>query len=267
LQKTLIGSVATELEPGYLSTDKKGRFLLVTYFWVGKAAVYPIGSDGVAANPPIEYFDTFRGVHSIQTDPSNKFVFLPHIAIVGPNLILQFKFDELTGRLIPNTPDRVIPEEGAGPRDYCFHPNLDIAYFCNEEGSSVTAYRFDRSGGTLTPIQTVSTVPDGYIQKNRCAEIQILPNGKALYVSNRGHNSLACFSIHQHSGLLTSLGHVPEEPETRAFCLDPDGNFLYAAGEKSGRLLSYSVNKETGGLTHIGTYAAGKAPWWMLITA
>jgi 6-phosphogluconolactonase len=66
---------------------------------------------------------------------------------------------------------------------------------------------------------------------------------------------------------LTSLGHVPEEPETRAFCLDPDGNFLYAAGEKSGRLLSYSVNKETGGLTHIGTYAAGKAPWWMLITA
>jgi 6-phosphogluconolactonase len=247
-----------------VATDRKGNFLLSTYFWVGKAAVHPIGRDGILAGPAVEFFDTARGVHSIQTDPTNKYVYLPHIAVVGPNLILQFKFDEATGHLTPNTPDRVVPADPIGPRDFCFHPGLDIAYFGNEEGSNVTAYRFNRADGTLSAFQTVSTIPDDFIAKNRCAEIHITRSGKCLYVANRGHNSIACFSI-DAAGRLKSAGQVPCEAETRAFELDPAGNFLYAAGEKSNKLLAYRMNPETAELKLIETYPTAKGPWWISI--
>ena len=260
----LIGTLEVGLEPGYVATDRKGNFLLSTYFWVGKVAVHPIGKDGIAAGPAVEFFDTARGVHSVLTDPSNKYVYLPHIAVVGPNLILQFKFDEKTGHLTPNVPDRVVPEEPVGPRDFCFHPKLDIVYFGNEEGSNVTAYQFNRANGTLTPFQTVSTIPDDFTAKNRCAEIHITKSGKCLYVANRGHNSMACFSI-DTSGRLKSAGQVSCEAETRAFELDPEGNFLYAAGEKSNKLLAYRVNPETAELKLIETYTTAKGPWWISI--
>jgi 6-phosphogluconolactonase len=261
---TLIGTLEVGLEPGYVSTDKKGNFLFSTYFWVGKVAVHPIGKDGIVTGPAVEFFDTARGVHSVLTDPSNKYVYLPHIAVVGPNLILQFKFDEKTGHLTPNIPDRVVPAEPIGPRDFCFHPKLNIVYFGNEEGSNVTAYNFNRTNGTLSAFQTVSTIPDDFTAKNRCAEIHITKSGKCLYVANRGHNSMACFSI-DAAGRLKSAGQVPCEAETRAFELDPEGNFLYAAGEKSNKLLAYRVNPETAELKQIGTYPTAKGPWWISI--
>jgi 6-phosphogluconolactonase len=260
----LIGTLEVGLEPGYVATDKKGNFLLSTYFWVGKVAVHPIGKDGIVTGPATEFFDTARGVHSVLTDPSNKYVYLPHIAVVGPNLILQFKFDEKTGHLTPNIPDRVVPAEPIGPRDFCFHPKLNIVYFGNEEGSNVTAYNFNRTNGTLSAFQTVSTIPDDFTAKNRCAEIHITKSGKCLYVANRGHNSMACFSI-DAAGRLKSAGQVPCEAETRAFELDPEGNFLYAAGEKSNKLLAYRVNPETAELKLIETYTTGKGPWWISI--
>jgi 6-phosphogluconolactonase len=247
-----------------VATDRKGNFLFSTYFWVGKAAVHPIGKDGIVTGPAVEFFDTARGVHSVQTDPTNKYVYLPHIAVVGPNLILQFKFDEATGHLTPNVPDRVTPAEPVGPRDFCFHPNLDIVYFGNEEGSNVTAYNFNRANGTLSPFQTISTIPDDFTAKNRCAEIHITKSGKCLYVANRGHNSMACFSI-DAAGRLKSAGQIACKAETRAFELDPDGNFLYAAGEKSNKLLAYRVNPETAELKLIETYTTGKGPWWISI--
>jgi 6-phosphogluconolactonase len=261
---TLIGTLEVGLEPGYVSTDKKGNFLLSTYFWVGKVAVHPIGKDGIVTGPATEFFDTARGVHSVLTDPTNKYLYLPHIAVVGPNLILQFKFDEKTGHLTPNVPDRITPAEPVGPRDFCFHPNLDIVYFGNEEGSNVTAYNFNRANGTLSPFQTVSTIPDDFTAKNRCAEIHITASGKCLYVANRGHNSMACFSI-DSAGKLKSVGQIPCEAETRAFELDPEGNFLYAAGEKSNKLLAYRVNPETAELKLIETYSTAKGPWWISI--
>ena len=260
----LIGTLEVGLEPGYVATDKKGNFLLSTYFWVGKVAVHPIGKDGIVTGPATEFFDTARGVHSVLTDPTNKYLYLPHIAVVGPNLILQFKFDEKTGHLTPNVPDRITPAEPVGPRDFCFHPNLDIVYFGNEEGSNVTAYNFNRANGTLSPFQTVSTIPDDFTAKNRCAEIHITASGKCLYVANRGHNSMACFSI-DSAGKLKSVGQIPCEAETRAFELDPEGNFLYAAGEKSNKLLAYRVNPETAELKLIETYSTAKGPWWISI--
>ena len=263
---SLVGQAPLESDPCYLATDRTGRFLLSAYYSAGKIGVHPINKAGAAHAPPIEWIASAKGTHCIQTDPSNRFAFVPHIAGPdGPNYILQYRFDETTGRLTPNSPSEVSPEEPVGPRHYCFHPDRDILYFSNEQGCSVTAYNLDTSTGTLAAFQTVPTLPADYDGDNTCAQIQISPTGRSLYAPNRGHNSIACFSIDPSTGGLTSIGQVPTEPIPRVLNLDPDGNFLFAAGLESGRLASYRIDGDTGGLTPLETYAVGKEPMWILV--
>ena len=263
---TQSGTVSPEAAPTFLSTDRKGRFVLSAYYQGARAAVHPIGDDGSVGGPPIEWLETATGAHAMQTDPSNKFAFVPHIAGNGPNAIFQFRFDENTGHHTPNSPRRVEPEEHLGPRHYCFHPTQNILYFSNEQGSSVTGYRLDTAAGTLSAFQTITTLPAGYSERNTCSQIQISPSGKFLYAPNRGHNSIAGFSVDGSSGRLTAIGHVATEAVPSAFSLDPEGHFLFAAGSASNRLASYRVNSDTGELTPLETYSVGKRPMWVLMT-
>ena len=276
---TQIGTVSTEDVPTYLSIDRTGRYLLSAYYQGGHAAVHPIGDDGAVGDPPVEWLSTEVGAHAIQTDPSNKFAFVPHIArindnpsqpvreVYGPNVIFQFRFDENTGRLTPNSPLRVKPEELLGPRHYCYHPTDDIVYFSNEQGCSVTGYRLDPSTGTLMAFQTISTVPDGYSGRSTCSQIKISSTGKFLYVPNRGHNSIAGFSVDASSGRLTAIGRTPTEAIPGALSLDPEDRFLFAAGSASSRLASYRINGDTGELTPLEIYPVGGRPTWVLITS
>jgi 6-phosphogluconolactonase len=260
-----IGTVSLESDPCYIATDRKGKYLLSAYYGAGRTTVHPIGRDGAAGGPAIESIDTAPGAHSIQTDRSNRYAFLPHIAGgTGPNEIRQFKFDEATGRLTPNSPAKVTPEAEAGPRHFCFHPTKDVLYFSNEQGCSVTGYNLDPAAGTLSPFQTVSTLPDGYEGRNSCAQIQITPSGKFLYAPNRGHNSIACFAIDDSSARLEPIGRVPTEPVPRAIGIDPAGSFFFAAGLESGNLASYRIDGGTGELQHLATRPVGKAPMWVL---
>ena len=263
---SLLGTAPLQGEPVYVATDRTGRFVLSAYYYQSTAAVHAVNGDGVATFPPIEWRYTAGGAHAIQTDPSNRFAFVPHIANRGPNAIFQFRFDENTGRLTPNTPPRHSPREYLGPRAFVFHPTRDIVYFSDEQGSSVTAYTLDPSAGTLAPFQTISTLPAGYGDSNTCSQIQIAPSGKFLYAPNRGHNSVASFTIDSSTGRLTATGRVPTEPVPRALSLDPDGSFLFVAGLNSGRLASYQVHPDTGELTPLETYEAGNRPMWVLIT-
>ena len=275
---TQIGRVSVPDSPTFLSTDRKGRFLLSAYYQGAHVAVHSIGDDGSVSDPPIEWLETAPAAHAIQTDPSNKFAFVPHIArlndsvmqppgdALGPNAIFQFRFDENTGRLTPNSPLKVEPEEFLGPRHYCFHPNLNVVYFTDEQGCSVTGYRLDSSTGTLSAFQTITTLPEGYSGRNTCSQIQISPSGKFLYAPNRGHNSIAAFSVDASSGRLTATGQVSTEAVPSAFSLDPEGNFLFDAGSESGRLASYRVDAVTGELTPLETYSGGKRPMGVLIT-
>ena len=261
---SLVGNAPLEADPCYLATDRKGRFLFSAYYGAGKVAVHTIGEDGAVITPPVEWLDTAPGAHSMQTDPSNSYAFVPHIAgAVGPNLIFQFRFDESTGRITPNSPPKAIPGEELGPRHFCFHPDKDILYFSDEQGCSVTAYNLDTSTGTLTAFQTLSTLPDDYQGRNSCAQIQISPNGRFLYAPNRGHNTIACFAVDASSGHLTSIGRVPTEAVPRAFSIDPDGSFLFAAGLETGRLASYRIDSESGELKPLEVYDVGKAPMWV----
>lgn len=276
---TQIGTVATDGWSAFLGTDRTGKYVLSAYYQAGHVGVHPIGDDGAVGEPPIEWLATDIGAHAIQTDPSNQFAFVPHIARLfdnvmepakdapGPNVIFQFKFDETTGRLTPNSPLKLEVGEGLGPRYYCFHPTKDIVYFSDEQGCSVTGYHLDTATGALTAFQTITTLPEGYTGRNTCSQIHISPSGKFLYVPNRGHNSIAGFSVDASDGRLTAIGHVSTEAVPNAFSLDPEGKFIFAAGAASGRLASYRINGETGELTPLETYAVGQRPGGVLVTS
>jgi len=274
----LQGSGSSADAPTFLATDRTGRYLLSAYYQGGYAAVHPLGAEGAVGAPPLDRHETATGAHAIATDPSNRFAFVPHIARLndnvleppknnpGPNVIMQFRFDQNTGRLTPNAPSRIEQADLVGPRHYCFHPTRDFVYFSNEQGCSVSLYRLDGGTGTLSVVQTVSTLPDGYSARNTCSQIHLTPSGEFLYVGNRGHNSIAGFAVEPATGHLTAIGHVPTEPVPSAFGLDPAGNFLFAAGTASGRLAAYSINGKTGVLTPSATYSVGQRPAAVLAT-
>jgi 6-phosphogluconolactonase len=266
------GTVSASHAPTFLAPDRTGRYLLSAYYQGGGATVHPLAADGGVGAAPLEWLATATGAHAIGTDRSNRFAFVPHIARLndnvlepprdnpGPNMILQLKFDAARGRLTPNSPERIELSERLGPRHYCFHPTQDVVYFSNEQGCSVTAYRLDSAAGTLSAVQTISTLPDGFSARNTCSQIHLTPSGRFLYVGNRGHNSIAGFAVDNATGRLSAIGRTPTEPVPSAFGLDPSGDFLFAAGSASGRLASYRINGATGELTALTTYAAGQRP-------
>jgi 6-phosphogluconolactonase (cycloisomerase 2 family) len=266
-----LGTIATPHAPTFLAPDRSGRYLLSAYYQGGAAAVHALAADGSVGADPIAWVETATGAHAIATDRSNRYAFVPHIARLndnvlepprdnpGPNMILQFRFDAGSGRLSPNTPFRVEPGERLGPRHFCFHPTLELVYFSNEQGCSVTAYRLDPAAGTLAAVETVSTLPSGYSARNTCSQIHLTPSGRFLYVGNRGHNSIAGFAV-DAAGHLTLLGQTATEPVPSAFALDPSGNFLYAAGTASGRLAAYRIDQGSGALAPIETRNVGARP-------
>ena len=184
--------------------------------------------------------------------------------IPAPNVIYQFRFDETTGALTHNDPPVLAQDDMIGPRHFTFHPSLDVVYFSNEQGCSVSSYRMD-DAGRLTAMQTVATLPEGVEIRNTCSQIQFTPDGSLLFAPNRGHNSIAGFAV-DGDGRLTPAGHVATEAVPSAFSLDPSGRFVYAAGSATGLLASYSVNGETGELTALDKYDVGARPMWVLTT-
>lgn len=247
--------------PVYLMVDRGGKYLLTSYYGAAKAAIYPIDRSGTVNSSASAIATTDKNPHSIMVDPSNRFVFVPN---TGADKVLQYKFDASAGTLTPNTPPEVAIGPKTGPRHFYFHPTASRVYFVNETGSSVTACELDATSGTLKTLQTISTLPDKFDGKNTCAHIEITPSGKYLYASNRGHDSIACFSIDATSGQLTSLGQQATEATPRAFTIDPTGNFLYAAGQASGKLAAYRIDQATGQLKPLTTYTVGKGPAWVL---
>ncbi|MFH1569128.1 MAG: beta-propeller fold lactonase family protein, partial [Gemmatimonadota bacterium] len=191
----------------------------------------------------------------------NRFAFVPH---TNPaNAIYQFRFDEEAGKLTPNDPPKVQPATPEGPRHFAFHPTRDILYSVNENGCTVSAHHFDAQRGTLSSFQVISTLPAGVGgEEHSTAEIKVTRDGRHLYASNRGHESLARFEI-EADGTLTARGHVPTEPTPRFFDLDPTGRFVYSAGQKSGKVAAYRIVPETGALEPMAVYEVGEGPLWI----
>ncbi len=268
----LLGSRQLSADACYLAPDRTGSYLLSAYYGAGMATVHRLESDG-SVGPELCRMDTARRAHCIETDGSNRFALIPHP--LDANSIYLFRFDEVTGQLSPNPGlPRYVAAEGLGPRHFVFSLDQRFIYTSDEDGSSVSAYHFERpaidskqqanSGCSLRHIQTISTLPGGFDGSNTCAQIHLHPSGRALYVSNRGHDSIAIFSVDSESGALSHLGWKYTEPVPRVFNIDPSGRILVAAGQGSGNAISYLIDPDTGMLTPLDMYEVGNRPMWVL---
>lgn len=256
---THINTVPAGADPAHISTDHTGRYLLTAYYVANKVTVHAVGKDGKLSERPLQSFTTAEKAHAIVLDPSNRFAFVAH---TGPNVITQLTWrpgnEPLSGIGMFST------GAGTGPRHLVFHPSKPIAYFSNEQGGSTTAYKLNTEHGTLAPLQTLSTLPKDFKGTNACAEIRMHPTGKFLYVSNRGHDSIACFALDATDGKMSSSARVPTEKTPRSFDIDPSGKFLFAAGESTGKVAAYRIDQQTGNLKPLETYDMGKQPWWVM---
>lgn len=266
-----VSTVPLQGEPIQIVTDRTGRFVLSVHFYQSTIGVHAVSEQGVITESPVEWRVTSYGCHGIEVDPSNRYVFVPHVTRSGaPNAVAQFRFDEKTGRLSWNAPAFLSLTGGEGPRHMLVHPTLPVAYSADEQGASATAYRLDPSTGQLAKLHSISTVPASYTVKSEitCSELVIHPNGRLLFVVTREHDSIASFAIDQATGRLTAADRVATEPAVRPLCLDPGGRFLVAAGSggAAGRLVTYEVNDATGKMTALDAYDAGNGPMWILMT-
>jgi 6-phosphogluconolactonase len=248
----------------FLSRDPSGRWLLAAYYPEGKVGVYRVNDAGTVAGEAEQEVYTALNAHAILADPTNQYVFVPH---TEPNAIYNFLFDAETGRLSPNVPPVVRPPDGRGPRHARFHPVLPVAYFTNELSSTVSAYRFEATRGALTEFQEMPALPADFSDDNTTADLHLTPDGRFLYASNRGHDSIVGYRVDPETGRLDFIDWFEAEPRPRSFAIDLTGRFLYVAGQDSGNVASYRIDPSTGRLARIATYEVGSAPTWIEVVA
>lgn len=249
--------------PTYLDIDATGKFAITASYRPGLVHTFAINEDATVNGTPIQTTKTERTAHASLIDPSNQFVYIPHTT---PNAIYQFRFDDTTGKLAPIQPIIVKgggkPNQPAGPRHYTYHPTLDIVYVVNELDSSVSAYQRDKDTGSLTRFQSLTTLPANFSERNTCADIHLTPNGKFLYASNRGHDSIAAYKLDE-DGLMSFIDWFKTEPVPREFAIDVKGQYLYSAGLRSHKLAAYAIDSNTGRLSRIGNYDTPEGPIWV----
>ncbi|WP_454762279.1 lactonase family protein [Caulobacter segnis] len=255
----LINRRATDgKNPVHLAFDATNRWLVIANHVTSSLAVLPRGEDGalgelvdlvVLSGPigPHRVEQPFSKPHQVVFDPSNRYLAVPD---KGLDRTFVFQLDSATGKLTPTKAPPAVSREGAGPRHIAFHPAGTLAYVINELDSTVTAMRFDPAKGALTPFQVMSSLPDSFVGHSRGAEIEVCADGRYVYVSNRGHDSLAVFAIDAANGRLSPVEWRASGGKTpRFFALSPDGRFLFAANEDSDTIAPFTVGGETGRLS------------------
>jgi 6-phosphogluconolactonase len=248
-------------DPCFLGTDRRGRHVFSAYYRAGQIAVHRWDEESDRLTET-ERISTEPNAHSVWIDREDRQVYAPH---TGPNKIYRYRFDAAAGTLSPEDPPWVAPGDRLEPRHLCFHPlRGDLLYGVNEGSSTVSVYDLDRTGGMIRRKKTVSTLPDPGIPGNSCAEIRISPDGRFLYASNRGHNSIACFSIGGPGGDPVLIECVPAPAVPRSFDISPDGAFLYAAGQDSGELAVYARDRGSGRLRECARPFIGHGPLWVM---
>ena len=190
--------------------------------------------------------------------PDSRFLF---VAEKGFDEIVVYRFDAVTGVLTPNTPPAVeATKSAAAPRHLAFGRTGKFLYVCYEAGRAVATFAYDAANGTLSPLDTQSTLPPEAPQTGSCAEIEVHPDGNYLYVSNRGHNSLALFTIDQAKGTLTFKDTFPVGGTPRNFKIDPTGNYVFAEGQNNGVTVVFKIDRSTGMLTKTNVTLDTPAP-------
>ena len=247
--------------PCHVFLDPTGKNLLVANYRGGSCSVLPIQADGSltpatsiqqhegsSAHPSRQ---TEAHTHSITCSPDGRFA----LAIdLGMDQIRIYRLDVTTGMLTPNDPPFIATQPSDGPRHLTFNPAGDIVYVCMELSNQVTTFTYDTQKGTLSPVQTLSTLPADFEGENTTSEIITSPDGRFLYVGNRGHDSIAIFSIDPKTDRLTAQGYESTRGNhPRNFCIDPTGTFLIAANMNSDNVVVFNINSATGQLQFNGS--------------
>lgn len=247
--------------PCHLVVDKSGQAVLVANYGGGSVASLPVNKDGSLRPAASVIQHTGRSVtprqnqpnaHSINIAPDNRFAVC---ADLGLDKVLVYRLDAAKATLAANTPPFTASAPGAGPRHFAFHPTAPFAFVINEITCTVTAFNYDAQAGVLKEMQTLSTLPAGEsVQKGfSTAEVQVHPSGRFVYGSNRGHDTIAVFSMDAKNGKLalvqnqSTLGKTP-----RNFGVDPTGRWLIAANQSSGTVVLFAIDPATGKLTPKG---------------
>ncbi len=267
---TLLNTVSSKGGgPCHVLVDKTGKNLLVANYGTGSVASLPVKEDGSLgeASAFVQHTGSVAlpqrqggpHAHSVNLSADNRFMIATDL---GLDEALVYRFDATKGSLTPNDPPFAKVAPGSGPRHFAFHPTEKYAYTINEISSTVTAFRYDRARGSLQEIQTVSSLPKDFSGKNNStAEIAVDRQGRFLYGSNRGHNSIAVFAIDPHKGTLTPVEYTSTQGKTpRNFAIDPTGAYLFAANEGSGNIVLFHIDRQTGRLTPAGQTLEVGAP-------
>jgi 6-phosphogluconolactonase len=246
--------------PCHVTVDATGKCVLVANYGGGSVAVLPVQEDGRLGEATA--FIQHRGssvnprrqegphAHGIYLDRPNRFAWVPDL---GLDQVLVYRFDAAKGTLTPNEPPFARLAPGSGPRHLAFHPKGAFAYVINELLSTMTVFAADLERGTLSEVQTLPTLPADFTGQSTTAEVEVHPSGRFLYGSNRGHDSLAVFSIDEQKGTLALLEHVPTQGKTpRNFGIDPTGRYLLAANQGSDNVVVFHVDAGTGRLKPAG---------------
>jgi 6-phosphogluconolactonase len=270
----------------YIALDRSGRFLLGASYGANQVGVNSVGADG-RVGEPLQVIPTARNAHSIRTDNTNRFVFVPHL---GTDQVFQFLFDEKSGRLSANTPPVLQLKQGSGPRHLIVSSDNRFLYLLNELTGMVTTLSLDPNAGTLKELDSVSVLPPdtklvpgvprgavgtpGANQAPRntandiwASDLHLTPNGRLLYAAERTSSTLGAFRVDTASGKLTYLGNTSTEKQPRGFNIDPTGRFVVVSGEQSDTISSYVIDAETGALKLIGRYPTGRGANWVEIVA
>jgi 6-phosphogluconolactonase len=252
-----------------VAIDHTGKWLFAANYNSGSVAVFPVGSDGKLgeASTVIQHsgssVDRQRQesphAHEVVVSADNRFVLVPDL---GTDQVVIYRFD--AGKL--GTPVFVNAAPGAGPRHLAFSPNGKFVYVLNELAASITVFRYQN--GNFSDPRTVSMLPADFAGAKSGAEIAVHPNGKFLYASNRGHDSIAMFRIDSNQGTLTPAGHASTQGKTpRNFAIDPTGAFLLAGNQDSGTIVVFRIDPKTGELTASGQALRIPAPVSLVFTS
>ncbi|HZP35609.1 MAG TPA: beta-propeller fold lactonase family protein [Methylomirabilota bacterium] len=262
----------------YIRVDRTGRFLLGASYGAHLVSVNAIAKDGTVSEPK-QVIPTARNAHSIITDSTNRYVFVPHL---GTDQIFQFRFDAKTGRLSANTPPVVQLKAGSGPRHIIMSSDNRFAYLLNELTATVTTLSLDAKTGLLTEVGSVSALPPdtklvpgaprpspGRNVDNDiwASDLHLTPDGKFLYAAERTSSSLATLRVDGATGTLTYLSSTPTEQQPRGFAIDPRGKTMIVSGEKSDTISVYAVDGATGALSLREKYPTGKGSNWVEIVS
>jgi 6-phosphogluconolactonase len=256
------------LGPCHVAVDAKGRCVLVANYGSGSIASLPILKDGSLGAPVTTIQHTGSSVnpqrqagphaHFITTDPANRFALNCDL---GLDKVFVYRLDPKRATLTANDPPFGVVAPGAGPRHLAFSPNGKFVHVINELGSSLTTFEYDPKRGALKELQTLSTLPEKFDGQNSCAHVLVHPSGRFVYGSNRGHDSIAVFTVDSKSGKLTLVEHQPTQGKTpRNFAIDPSGSWLLAENQASDNVVVFRIDGQTGRLKPTGQTVTVGAP-------